>query len=358
MLPSPTTLTLVLSQAISLATHSWEYGTAAQALLEWDTPSHSIWNAPFPHGNGKLPTLDVDDVSALKYARPFIRTDRETLVDGDGAAGDPAALGIPALLIGQSTPPYLAAALRQQTHLLTVVPRAPNGAISHRETSVSLWADFIYMVPPFLAYSGVASSDLGLLKEAAQQCAHYADVLGTPPGPWLHIVPGEGAADQTKDLQLWSTGNGWAAAGMARVLATARKSGFDAQTKGEQAMLSEAIKEIVDGTIRLDDDGSVLLRNYVNDTTWFGEVSGTALIAATVLRMAVLMPDMFGAEYTEWAVRKKDVVDGRIDGKTGIVAPAVNPLNWKDRTPFTSGSPEGQAFVILLHAAYRDWKAE
>lgn len=39
-------------------------------------------------------------------------------------------------------------------------------------------------------------------------------------------------------------------------------------------------------------------------------------------------------------------------GADGIVAPAVNPLGWGDTTPDTSGSPEGQAFAVLLHAAY------
>jgi hypothetical protein len=72
----------VLQQAIRVATHSWEYGTVAEALLEWNDPQLSIWNNPFPHG--KVPTLNVDEVSALTYIKPHIRTDNTTLVDGDG----------------------------------------------------------------------------------------------------------------------------------------------------------------------------------------------------------------------------------------------------------------------------------
>ncbi|KAF2187612.1 Six-hairpin glycosidase [Zopfia rhizophila CBS 207.26] len=349
MMVAASVINTVLAKAIEVATHSWEYGTVAEALLEWNNASLSIWNNPFPGNN--IPTLNYKDVSALTYVKPFIRTDNITLVDGDGAAGDPAALGIPALLIGKTEKPYYDAAIRQEEHLIKDVPRWENGAISHREAYPELWADFIYMVPPFLAYYAVASKNATLLKEAAIQCKLYHDVLVTKEGPWLHIV-----GDHVKDFALWSSGNGWAAAGMSRVLATTVKSEFKGETKKEQGMLVDMIKGIIDGTIKLDVDQSGLLRNYLNDSSWFGEISGTSLLAATAYRMAKLEPQTFGSSYTEWATKKKDVVDKKIDEKTGIVSPAIDPLDWHNRTPYTTGSPEGQSFVVLLHAAYRDWK--
>jgi rhamnogalacturonyl hydrolase YesR len=235
------------------------------------------------------------------------------------------------------------------------VPRWSNGAISHRENVAELWADFVYMVPPFLAYTGVATCNVTLLKEAATQAKLYRDVMIQPAGVWMHIT-----GPEVQDYELWSTGNGWAAAGMARVLATLKKSRYAAETKAEQASLTGLIKEILDGVRALDTDESGLLRNYLNQTSWFGEISGTSILAATALRVAVLEPETFGQEYTDWAVAKKDVVDGHINAEEGdnkgIVTPAVNPLNWWDETPYTTGSPEGQSFVVLLHAAFRDWK--
>ncbi|KAF2467425.1 Six-hairpin glycosidase [Lindgomyces ingoldianus] len=346
---SPTLINTVLAKAIEVATHSWEYGTVSEAILEWRNASLSIWDHPFPNNN--IPTLNLDKVPALTYVKPFIRTDNVTLVDGDGAAGDPASLGIPALLIGKSQPSYYSAAIRQANHLLTAVPRWSNGAISHREAYPELWADFIYMVPPFLAYYGVASNDVGLLKAAANQCKLYRDVLVTNSGLWLHIV-----GNHTKDLALWSTGNGWAAAGMSRVLAAMKNSQYSHQTAAEQTLLEDMVKAILNGAIKLDVDESGLLRNYLDNATWFGEISGTSILAATAFRMAILSPGKFGKAYTDWAKKKMDVVDGKIDKGTGIVAPAINPLNWHDMTPYTSGSPEGQSFVVLLHAAYRDWE--
>jgi hypothetical protein len=58
-----------------------------------------------------------------------------------------------------------------------------------------------------------------------------------------------------------------------------------------------------------------------------------------------------------WAGKKLEVVDKGINATTWIVAPAINPLNWHE-TPFVTGSPEGQSFVVLMQTAYRDWKAK
>lgn len=344
-------INLVLQKAVQVATHSWEYGTVAEALLEWHNPKDSIWNDPFP--NGTIPTLDIANTPALSYVKPYINTTGSTLVDGDGSAGDPAALGIPALMIGKTEKQYWDAAVRQHEHLIKEVPRWENGAISHRESVAELWADFVYMAPPFLAYYAVATSNITLLKESANQCKYYRQVLTTPQGPWLHII-----GPEVQDYAQWSTGNGWAAAGMSRVIATMKKSPLTSETTAEQAELAGYVKEILDGAISLDTDGSGLLRNYLNDTTWWGEVSGTSILAATALRMARLEPHVFGDEYVEWAKGKMTVVDTKINQQDGIVSPAIDPLDWHNREPYTQGSPEGQSFVGLMHAAWRDLKGE
>ncbi|KAK7754886.1 hypothetical protein SLS62_003200 [Diatrype stigma] len=367
----------VIAQGERLATHSWEYGTFAEALLEWYDPSSAVFGAdPFP--GGKIPVLQVNQTRSLAYAEPHISTNSTTLVDGDGAAGDPASLGVSAILIGQTDDTFLAAAERQVQHLLDDVPRWANGAISHRESVAELWADFVYMAPPTLAYWAVQTGDADLLATAVQQCLLYRDVLGVEPqdeddsaaaaaGLWHHII-----GPESQDLGIWSTGNAWAAAGMARVLATARRapepglSGSSAETDGELLpMLEGAIRAILDGAIALDDaePAEPLLRNYLNDTTWFGELSGTTLLAATAYRMAVLAPAAFGAEagegegegagYVAWADAKRREITGRI-GSDGLLYPVVNPLDWSDRTP-AAESPEAQSFAVLLFAAYRDY---
>ena len=100
-----------------------------------------------------------------------------------------------------------------------------------------------------------------------------------------------------------------------------------------------------------------LLRNYLNDKTWFGETSGTAILTAQIYRLATLFPssEFNTPKYIQWAEKNRKTIAQHVDSRTGIVSPAINPLNWGDRTPFTTGSPEGQSFTILLHTAWRDW---
>lgn len=280
-------------RAQELAGHSWEYGTASEALLELYNPRLSVFS-PQAFPAGKVPDSNPRLVPALAFAKRHIRLDNETLIDGDGASGDPASLGVSALMIGQTDKRYAEAAQRQFQHF-DKVPKWKNGAISHRDDYAELWADFIYMAPPFMAYYAVATNSTETIKKAIMQCLAYRQALkpntssdAVSAGTWQHIL-----GPEHEDLGLWSTGNGWAAMGMARVLATLLHwppTAVEANAQIAQADLFTWIGEILQGAMSSPkEDG--LLRNYLNDTTWFGEVSGTALLTATVYRVAAMQEE-------------------------------------------------------------------
>ena len=64
-------------------------------------------------------------------------------------------------------------------------------------------SDFIYMVPPFLAYYGVATQNRSLLEEAHTQISLYRNYLrDNSTGMWKHVLLG--SADN--DPGFWSTG--------------------------------------------------------------------------------------------------------------------------------------------------------
>jgi hypothetical protein len=131
---------------IKLASHSWEYGTAAEALLELYNPELSVFGSnPFP--GGKVPSANPSTL-ALEFAKQFIYTQGAVLVP-DSAVGDPASLGVSAILLGQSDSTYLDAANRQANYILNQAPRYSNGAISHRPDVAELWADNMAMSFPF-----------------------------------------------------------------------------------------------------------------------------------------------------------------------------------------------------------------
>ena len=65
-------------------------------------------------------------------------------------------------------------------------------------------ADFIYMVPPFLAYYGADTQNASVLLQSYTQCQLYRQVLQpSSGGAWMHIM-----GPQNQDTGLWSTGNG------------------------------------------------------------------------------------------------------------------------------------------------------
>lgn len=128
------------------ASHLWEWGTAANALLELYNSDLSVFGAnPFP--NGKIPSANPGTLG-LSYAKQFINTNLQVLVP-DSAVGDPASLGVSAILLGTSDNTYTSAAHRQADYILNQAPRWSNGAISHRSDVAEIWADNMAMSFPF-----------------------------------------------------------------------------------------------------------------------------------------------------------------------------------------------------------------
>ncbi|KAJ7600959.1 hypothetical protein C8J56DRAFT_768822 [Mycena floridula] len=352
----------VVDKAKSLASHSWEFGTAAEALLEFYNPELSVFGStPFP-----VPTKTPSSVIALSYAANKITFGKNGLSNGEGAPGDQASLGISAVMLGKTNKAYGTAAAKQVAFLVNNMPRFSNKAISQRADVPELWSDFMYMVPPFMAFYAADVGDWTLLNDTVNQCTYYRQVLksNTTAGVWEHIV-----GPQSPEPGLWASGNGWVAAGMVRILAVVLKAPVSTSHSNWKsiatARLTLYIKEIIDGVMAIPLDGG-LVRNYMDAPTSpngygrFGETSGSSLLASVVYRMAVLAPATFGSRYILWADGIRKVLGGNDSaGKphvasNGVVTPTVNPLVWQDYIPYTKGSPEGQNFVVLMYAAWRD----
>lgn len=259
----------IKSQLSSFDLQSWEIGTYAQALLELDTPSWSTLTpgVHFPSVASSSPPDSLGEV--LNYAKSVAQNwttannvtsaNANTVVAPllkNSAAGDPPSTGfalILANLTGQSQADnlsYAAAATSQLEYLLTKVPKTDDGAISHRPEQLQLWADFVYMVPPFLASYGIATGNASVARMAWDQIRMYRAYLRdnstqtsktgqTTAGLWRHMAFGKGP-----DEGLWSTGNAWAAAGMVRVLGLYAASPFASDLQTEQADLAQWAQEI------------------------------------------------------------------------------------------------------------------
>lgn len=361
--------------AVDLATHDWEQGTAAEALLELYNPEHSVFGQ-IPFTKHAVPSERAIEDKAIQYVLPKMHLPHRRLSNNTWGVSDPASLGVFAVLASaarhgsDSLNVYKYAAEQQADFLLDEAPRYANGAISHRMNVAELWSDAIFMFPPFLAYLAVlpaAEPDKGqdgqrlnrsgtqLMKLAVEQIGLYRDVLsiteGEHTGAWKHIV----GPSEMADAGAWSTGNGWAAYGMARVRATLAGWAPGAHLLQPQiASLDTWMAEIIDAAIRTDNHESGLLRNYLGDDAWFGETAGTALIAAAAYRLAsFLEPGEQRQGYVTWANRKREAVFGHV-GADGIAKPAVNSLKHNQREPLDGPNPEGESFLLLLASAWRD----
>ncbi|KAI0638264.1 Six-hairpin glycosidase [Trametes polyzona] len=351
---SEATIAKVKSNMRQIATHSWEIGTALEALTELEWPSLSVFGGSLPPPV-KLPSGTAADVIqwATKVVRSKSNPNSLPLIDGDGAVGDPASIGVAVELTNwtrtdRANHEFSTAAGHQLKYLLEVAPRASDGAISHRSEQVQLWADFVYMAPPFIAYFGAlegGSGGLALLRIAYQQCKLYRKHLRDSSGLWKHIVMGN-----WQDNHHWGTGNAWAAAGMLRVLETIRHSKYSSQMKNEQADLKSWINEIVKNSWKYQRSNGTLL-NYIDEPNSFADSSSTALLASVTYRMASLTGD---TSQISAANKAYNLIKSSLDSN-GWLRNTVDPLTFNTPSRPGSHSPEGQAFVLLLQAAYRDY---
>lgn len=91
----------------------------------------------------------------------------------------------------------------------------------------------------------------------------------------------------------------------------------------------------------------------IDDPTTFADSSSTALLAAVTYRYAVLTGDV---SLIPSANRALNVIRQSVDSD-GWLHNTVNPETFNAPSPPGLFSPEGQAFVLLLHSAWRDFAA-
>ena len=95
------------------------------------------------------------------------------------------------------------------------------------------------------------------------------------------------------------------------------------------------------------------LFNYIDENNSFGDTSSTALLAAVTYRLATLTGDH---SHISAADKAYNLIKSRVDSK-GWLRNTVDPLTFSTPSKPGGHSPEGQAFVLLLQAAYRDYKS-
>ncbi|KAH7923342.1 Six-hairpin glycosidase [Leucogyrophana mollusca] len=334
---------------------SWEQGTAAAGILEFDDEEYSVFGpSPFtPNWKFPMSTLQLA-LSAVVRQTPDGRLSQNIGDALDGAALDGASAGS-VVLMGSFTDSsrrsyWLTAADAELNYILNVAPRTSTGAISHRADSRQYWADGVYMGFPFIAYYGAVMHNSSLLQLAYDQCRLYRDalLLDGPTGKlWGHIYDDNGT---WVDEGIWGSGNAWAALGMLRVAVTIQKTDFASEMAPQVANLTSWVREILDGEFAALTP-SDLVPDYITGGPSFGDASASAALASVAYRVATLYPEQFGANYTRTAARIRNAVLGGVTN-LGTLSPVVNPLVWNETGLL---STEAQAFGLMMLSAWKDW---
>jgi unsaturated rhamnogalacturonyl hydrolase len=307
---------LVMQAMLAMQRRAWEQGVAAQALLEL--------------GEDDLVVLLAKDavVNQLKDGRLGLN-------EGNLPVTDPASNGEPVLFAAQKTGEagLQQAVQRMLDFLLYKSPRTPTGIIYHNFIENRIWVDAFYMAPPFLALAGHP-------QEAVKQVTGYRNILWNPEKKLFYHIWDEDKQNFERKL-FWGVGNGWAAAGMARVI-----QALPASMQEDKTMIANFVREVVEGCLAyLREDG--LFHDILDDPTSFVETNAAQMISYAIYRG--VQAGWLERNYLKYADQMRAAVYQKVDA-FGLVQGVCGAPHFN--RPGTA--TEGQAFFLLMEAAYRD----
>jgi rhamnogalacturonyl hydrolase YesR len=301
---------------LAMQRHSWEQGVTAQALLE-------------------LGELDLVILLAKEAVLRQSDDGRLGIVGANHAVTDPAANGHAVLYAAQAIGDQVlqAAGERMLHFLMHDAPRTQDGTLHHLVTRPEVWIDSMYMAPPFLAAAGEWT-------EAVRQVEGMRRLLWLS-DKQLYAHQWDDGAQAFRRADCWGVGNGWAAAGITRVRRSLPEEMVD-----DRARLEGYIQEVLHGCLAHQRaDG--LFHNVVDDPSTFVETNLAQMLAYTIYRG--VYGGWLDASYLARADQMRGAAHGMVD-QYGLVQGVCGAPRF-DR-PGTA--PEGQAFFLLMEAAYRD----
>lgn len=301
---------------LTMQRHAWEQGVAAQALLE----------------------LGEEDLVVLMAREAVVRIwddGRLGQVCDNHGVTDPGANGEAVLWAARKTgdPKLKAGADRMLNYFLHKAPRRKDGTLYHIDDKPQVWIDSMYMAPPFLAVAGQP-------EEALRQVEGLRKLLWNKDHElFSHIW--DDAKNDFRRKAFWGVGNGWAAAGMTRVLKALPES-----MPAEKKRLQDYIRGVLDGCLEHQrPDG--LFHDVLDNPGSFVEVNLAQVLSYTIYRG--VKAGWLDSEYRAKADRMRQAARAKVDG-LGLVQDVCGSPTFE--APGTA--TEGQAFFLLMEAAHRD----
>ena len=206
-------------------------------------------------------------------------------------------------------------------------PRNAQGVLYHVFDAPEMWSDGLNGAPPFLAA-------MGHYDEAMAQIEGYRQCLWNPEKKLLAHIWDDGKR-QFKDGNFWGGGNGWAAAGLARVIRS-----LPATRHNDRERLAAFAKDIIDGCLAHQrPDG--LFHDVIDKPETFVETNLAQMLAYATYQG--IHSGWLPTSYRAHADRLRTAARAKMDAY-GYVQGACSAPDF-DR-PGTS--TEAQSFCILM----------
>lgn len=302
---------------LAMQRYSWEQGTAMQAFLE---------------------AGDVMEVITMAREAAYRQTEdgRLAVIGDTGAVTDPCANGEGILYAYKETgeEELKKAHEKCMEWVMKKAPRNEDGIIYHLENEKQIWADSFYMLPPYLAAAGE-------YEEAVKQIRGYMKLLYCPEDKLLAHMWDDGKKKFAR-ADHWGVGNGWALAGIARVIGKLPES-----MSQEKEELVEMENNLIDGLCRcVRDDG--LFHDVVDDTGTFVETNCSQMLSYTLFRG--MLEGWLEKSREAFAQRLRKAANGKVDAYGRVQGVCGAPAF--DRA---GSAPEGNAFYILMETAAKKY---
>lgn len=293
---------------------SWEQGVASQAMIE----------------------LGEEDIVVLMARDAVLRRKRDgrlAMLGTENAVTDPASNGQAVLFAYKITSEekFKKAADAMYKYLMKGAPKTEKGIICHVTQGRQIWSDSMFMCPPFLAVYGDYD-------EAIKQVEGYRGYLWDGKKRlFSHIWNDQKKVFIRSDI--WGGGNGWSAAGMAKIIDILPK-----EKKAERKKLVGYVKELLDGCIAyMRPDG--LFHDVVDKPDTFVETNLSQMLAYSIYKG--IKGGWLEDKYRAAADKMRAGAHSKID-EYGVIQDACGSPNFDK--PGTS--TEAQAFFLMMEAAH------
>ncbi len=301
-----------IAAAMAMQRRDWEQGILAQALLEAN---------------------DRNNVILLTKAAIVQQTpDGRLGVVLSGGPTDPAMGGAAYAKAAEWTgDPQIRQAIDGLLDWIRFkAPRSTDGTLYHVSGEPEMWSDGFNGAPPFLAA-------MGYYDEALAQIEGFRRRLWNPEMKLLAHIWDDGER-QFKDAKFWGGGNGWAAAGLARVIRSLPRD-----RREDRERLATFAHQLIDGCLLYQrSDG--LFHDVVDQPATFVETNLAQMLAYSIYEgvAGTWLP----VNYRIHADRMRAAALNKMDAY-GYVQGASSAPDF-DRPGV---STEAQAFCILMEAA-------